>query len=228
MCSRQVFSAANEIAEAFGIQDTNDRVALTNAAPTDSTPIISLQQPQILQYFKWGFPWVGNDERSRLTTCVRSETALIKFKHLFNKKNRALSISNGFFEFSKTHKTPYYFKAKDQPYTIIAALWDKTMDIKTGNYENRYAILTVEPNDLVANTHDRMPVILTPAAQKIWMDENSSFEQLKELFLAYSEDNMEVKIADKSVNNAKNKNFKLEGLKNPSENPEPPTQGSLF
>lgn len=227
MCSRQVFASSDEIATAFGLVDDANQEEITNGAPTDATPIITLQEPKKLQYFKWGFPWIDRYDKQVLTTCIRSETSIKKFSHLFNKKNRCLSISKGFLEFSKQTKDPYYFVATDQPFTVIAALWDFTMEPKTGVSENRYAILTVDPSELVAKTHDRMPVILNKEAQAIWMNPDSSIEELEALFVAYDQYNMEVKIMSKKINNSRNKNFKIDKLIDPKDQPNP-EQGSLF
>ena len=227
MCSRQVFVASAEIAAAFNLIDDAQKEEMIIGAPTDATPMITLQEPNKLQYFRWGYPWFEQSGKQNITACIRAETAYKKFKRLLDKKNRCLSISNGFLEFAKNTKDPYYFTAKDQPYTVIAALWDFTPDTKTGVSENRYAILTTTPNELVAKTHDRMPVILSKAAQAIWMNPNATQEELEALFVPYDKENMEVKIASKKINNSRNKNIKLDNLRDPKDelNPE---QGSLF
>lgn len=227
MCSRQVFASSEEIAAAFDLVDEANHDEITNGAPTDVTPIITLQEPKNLQYFKWGFPWTNKDSQYILTTCIRSDTSTKKFSHLFNKKNRCLSISKGFLEFSKQTKDPYYFVATDQPFTVIAALWDVTMEPKTGVIENRYSILTISPNDLVSKTHDRMPVILNKEAQAVWMNPDSNLEALEALFLAYDQAHMEVKIMSKKINNSRNKNFKIDKVIDPKDRPHP-EQGSLF
>ena len=117
--------------------------------------------------------------------------------------------------------------ATDQPYTVIAALWDFTPDNRTGISENRSAILTTDPNELVASTHDRMPVILNKEGQAIWMNPESSIEELEALFVAYPQEQMEVKIASKKVNNSRNKDFRLDNLKEPKD-VQRPEQGELF
>jgi putative SOS response-associated peptidase YedK len=227
MCSRQVFANSEEIALVFDLLDKVNQKEITNGAPTDATPIITLQDPNKLQYLKWGFPWFGQDGRQNLTTCIRSETAFKKFGRLFDKKNRCLSISKGFFEFSKNTKDPYYFVVTDQPYTVIASLWDFTPDTKTGISQNRYAILTTSPNKLVAKTHDRMPVILNKESQAIWMNPNSTIEEIEALFIAYAPTQMNVKIASKQINNSRNKEVKLDNLIDPKDKPNP-EQGLLF
>ena len=130
-------------------------------------------------------------------------------------------------EFEKTTKDPYYFIASDQPYTVIAALWDYTPEVKTGINEFRYAILTTAPNDLVTKSHDRMPVILNKEAQATWMNPDATDEELLALFVAYDQNYMEVKITSKKINNSRNKNVKLNNLRDPDDQPNF-HQGSLF
>ena len=227
MCSRQIFASSEKIASAFDLVNEANRDEITNGAPTDASPIITLQEPKKLQYLRWGFPWVDKDGKHILTTCIRSDTSTKKFSNLFKKKNRCLSISIGFLEFAKQTKDPYYFVATDQPFTVIAALWDFTLEPKTGVSENRYSILTVTPNELVGKTHDRMPVILNKEAQAVWMSPDSTMEELEALFVAYDQDHMEVKIMSKKINNSRNKSFKIDKLIDPKDKPNP-EQGSLF
>lgn len=228
MCSRQLFAKGEEIAALLKLELAESKEGMDNAAPTDRTPVITLQEPQKLQYYSWGFTWI--DQRSggtALTTCLRGDKLTSSWKRFLNSKQRCLAVSKGFYEFSKVTKDPYFFTVKDQPFCFIAAFWDYTPNVKTGLLEHRYAIVTVEPNDLVSKTHDRMPLILTREGQAKWLDPNTSKEELLELLKPYDEDQMDVKIASKEMNNSKNKNFKLDKLIDP-EDKQPPEQGKLF
>ena len=86
MCSRQVFAASEEIAATFNVINEAKQDEITNGSPTDATPIITMQKPNKLQYFRWGFPWFAQDGRQNLITCFRSETAYQKFKRLMTKR----------------------------------------------------------------------------------------------------------------------------------------------
>jgi putative SOS response-associated peptidase YedK len=44
----------------------------------------------------------------------------------------------------------------------MAAVWKLWKNQKTGQWEQTFAILTGEPNELVASVHDRMTTLLEP------------------------------------------------------------------
>jgi putative SOS response-associated peptidase YedK len=52
----------------------------------------------------------------------------------------------------------------------IAGLWENWKDPR-GEWQRTFAILTVPPNELVAEIHDRMPAILRPEHYTRWMSE---------------------------------------------------------
>jgi putative SOS response-associated peptidase YedK len=53
-------------------------------------------------------------------------------------------------------------------------------------------ILTTEANDLMRPLHDRMPVILDPSADALWLDPRASADALRSLFVPFASDRMEV------------------------------------
>lgn len=227
MCSRQVFAKGEEIAALLGLELVESKEGMDNAAPTDLTPVITLQDPKKLQYFSWGISWFDAGGVSRITPCLRGEKLTTSWKHFLNSNKRCLVIMKAFYEFSKLMKEPYHFSVLDQPYAIIAGFWDYTPNVRSGVMEHRYGIVTTEPNEKIAKTHDRMPVILTPEGQAIWLDPNATKEQLLELIKPYDQDQIEVKVASKELNNSRNKNFKIDKLIDPHGRPDP-EQGTLF
>ena len=56
----------------------------------------------------------------------------------------------------------------DRPFAF-AGLWESWERPEHG-YLETCAILTTEPNELVARVHNRMPVILPPDAHDAWLD----------------------------------------------------------
>jgi len=227
MCSRQVFAKGEEIAALLGLELVEPKEGMDNAAPTDLTPVITLQEPKKLQYYSWGITWFDGAGVSRITTCLRGEKLTTSWKHFLKSDRRCLAVSSGFYEFSKLMKEPYFFTLTDQPYTFIAAFWDYTPNVRTGVMEHRYGIITIHPNDKVAKTHDRMPVILTPEGQAKWLDPKATQEGLLALIQPYDQDHMDVKVAPKELNNSRNKEFKLDKLIDPHGRPNP-EQGTLF
>jgi putative SOS response-associated peptidase YedK len=57
-----------------------------------------------------------------------------------------------------------------QIFRRLPGLWENWKDPK-GEWQRTFAILTVTPNELVAQIHDRMPAILRPKHCDRWLGE---------------------------------------------------------
>ena len=78
-------------------------------------------------------------------------------KHL--KERRCVIPCEGFYEWrDEGGKQPYYFSRKDGKPLMLAGIWE-IAEYK-GDSRVAFAILTDEPNELVASYHDRMPLAL--------------------------------------------------------------------
>jgi putative SOS response-associated peptidase YedK len=103
---------------------------------------------------------------------ARAETAAEKpaFKELLQRR-RCLIPADGFYEWQKTGKTkqPYCFEMMQGEPFVFAGLWDSWRTPDGATLET-CTILTTTPNQLVADIHDRMPVILPPASYDLWLD----------------------------------------------------------
>ena len=59
---------------------------------------------------------------------------------------------------------PYAIAMKDGSPFGIAGLWENWKQPGTGEWVRTFAIITTDANELVGEIHDRMPLILHPAA----------------------------------------------------------------
>jgi putative SOS response-associated peptidase YedK len=77
------------------------------------------------------------------------------------KSQRCLIPADGFYEWKKSGKAkqPYCFELADGKLFAFARLWDRRKDARCQIVES-CTILTTTPNALLADVHDRMPVIL--------------------------------------------------------------------
>ena len=76
------------------------------------------------------------------------------------------------------------------PAGALAGLWENWKS-PAGEWVRSFAIVTTEPNDLCAELHNRMPVILAPETWPSWLGEEPADEaQLKSLLVPYPSDNM--------------------------------------
>jgi putative SOS response-associated peptidase YedK len=91
----------------------------------------------------------------------------------------------------------------------LAGLWE-TWRSPAGERVRSFAIVTTAPNALIAELHDRMPVILAPENWPLWLGERSAdLEELKSLLNPYPADDMVIWQVDRRVGNVKNKDPSL-------------------
>ncbi len=98
------------------------------------------------------------------------------------KRNRCLIPVSGYFEWQDTSggKQPWYFTSSDgSPALTIAGLWDEWQDKETGIALKSCTMIITEPNTLVAEVHDRMPVLLSPDEFEPWLAGEAGLEVLK-------------------------------------------------
>ena len=93
--------------------------------------------------------------------------------------------ADGFYEWKSYGKTkqPYCFQLERGELFAFAGLWDRWRSHNKEIIES-CTILTTKPNALVADVHDRMPVILAPENYELWLDasmqdENRALAMLK-------------------------------------------------
>ena len=93
---------------------------------------------------------------------------------------RCLLPADGFFEWRRSgkEKQPFHFGMQDDSLFAFAGLWDRWRD-PAGAVIESCSILTTTPNSLLADVHDRMPVILRPENYDLWLD--PGFKDVKAL-----------------------------------------------
>jgi putative SOS response-associated peptidase YedK len=94
--------------------------------------------------------------------------------------------------------------ADDRPFAF-AGLWDKWKD-SAGNVLESYALVTTEPNELVATIHDRLALILKPEDYNRWLttDDGEDPRLPFDLFHPFDSDKMKMIPANPAVGNWRN------------------------
>jgi putative SOS response-associated peptidase YedK len=87
-----------------------------------------------------------------------------------------------------------------RPFTF-AGLWEGWKDPESAEWLRTCTIITGEPNELVAQIHPRMPVILPEQHHATWLAETDD-GGLKELLLPYPADKMRMREISPRVNSA--------------------------
>ena len=145
-----------------------------NLAPTQQMPVVLNDGTRLLDTARWGLipSWAKDPALGNKLINARSETVSEKpsFRSAF-KRRRCLVLVDGWFEWKQSTKpkTPYYFHRQDGRPMAFAGLWEEWTAPDTGEVLRTCTILTTGPNAVMAPIHDRMPVILQPEAQDIWL-----------------------------------------------------------
>ena len=123
-------------------------------------------------------------------------------KHL--KERRCVVPCEGFYEWrDEGGKQPYYFSRKDGKPLMLAGIWE-IAEYK-GDSRVAFAILTDEPNELVASYHDRMPLALADDKVATWLDLSNERPLGENLPLDLNE--FRVRPMDRAMNNVRQKNL---------------------
>jgi putative SOS response-associated peptidase YedK len=179
MCGRYRLSRRKEaLAEHFGTDFADlDWEPRYNIAPTQSVPAIWRDDrgPTLhASLMRWGLipSWATDPNIGARTINARSETAASKpsFREPL-RKQRCLIPANGFYEWQRAakRKQPFCFEVGDGGIFAFAGLWDRWR-CPDGQAVETCTILTTTPNALLADVHDRMPVILAPEHYGCWLD----------------------------------------------------------
>src|SRR6516164_9108182 len=127
------------------------------------------------------------------------------FRKTFERRRCLVPVDN-FYEWKKTGtgKQPYAIALADRGIMALAGLWENWHS-PGGEWVRSFAIITTQPNELCAELHNRMPVILAPEAWPAWLGEEPTDEaQLKSLLAPYPSDGMVSWPVSTRVGNVKN------------------------
>jgi putative SOS response-associated peptidase YedK len=180
MCSRYAATAAPAVLAArFGVAPAPGLKPRFNAAPGQDAAVVLAAPAPRMSLLRWGLlPAWAKGPAAKPQINARAESLADKpfFRESFRWR-RALVPADGWFEWPKrgADKSPRLFRRKDGGLFAFAGLWDNA----------GFAIVTVEPNPLVARIHDRMPAILARGAEAEWLDPQTRPDRLQELLRPY-------------------------------------------
>jgi putative SOS response-associated peptidase YedK len=139
---------------------------------------------------------------------ARAETVATKpaFRAAY-KARRCLIPAEGFYEWKRNvaPSRPHYIHKRDGSPMAFAGLWEP-WQAEDETIES-CAIITTEPNELMARLHNRMPVILDPQDFDWWM--TGSVDEVGQLLLPCPSDELEAYPISRRVNNPRNEGPEL-------------------
>lgn len=172
----------------YTLRQTSDQIALRfqaatviaeteesyNIAPTESVAVVTEQAGvRSVEAFRWGLipSWAKDAGIGARMINARAETLAEKpaFRSLL-KRRRCLVPADGFYEWMTTGegKQPLYFHLAENEMFAFAGLWDIWHGPK--GPVRSVTLVTTRCNELVSPVHDRMPVMMLPENEKLWLD----------------------------------------------------------
>lgn len=179
-----------------------------NVAPSHILPVILNSDTHHFNAVRWGFIpfWAKDIKISYKMINARIETLLEKntFKSAVKNK-RCLIPSDGFYEWKKTPegKTPYRIARQDNQLFSYAGLWSKWQS-PDGESILSFTIITQAPNKKLEDIHDRMPAMLMPEQESLWLDDTLNPEELLNMISPYPDDLLKVYPVSDRVNKVGN------------------------
>jgi putative SOS response-associated peptidase YedK len=221
MCGRFVSSSPpDELAKYFAVEQVAEQALEPsyNVAPTkDIYVVLETGGVRRLDAFHWGLvpfwakdPSVGN---KMINARADSVTTKNSYKRAFAKR-RCIIPADGFYEWQKIPgqkaKQPMYIERADGEPLAFAGLWElwRPKGAPEGDDSQLLrscTIITGEPNDKMAEIHDRMPVMLPASAWAAWLDPaNDDLENLGKLLVPAPSELITIHPVGTAVNNVRN------------------------
>ena len=225
MCGRFVSSSPpDELAKYFDVDAVAEQVIEPsyNVAPSqDVYVVVESGGSRRLDAFRWGLVpfWAKDPATGYKMINARAESVTDKnaYKRAFQKR-RCIIPADGFFEWKKIPgqkaKQPYFIHRADGEPMAFAGLWEVWRpaddEDRTSEPLRTCTIITGEPNEKVADIHDRMPVMLPPSAWAEWLDpENDDVETLGKFLVPAPATLYALHPVTRAVNNVREKGPEL-------------------
>jgi putative SOS response-associated peptidase YedK len=171
MCGRAKLSTpAETLREAFQLDEVPDLPARYNIAPTQPIPVV--RSPHRLDFLRWGLMIANSKGRGAgINVRVESVARAPAYRDAFRAR-RCLVIVDGFYEWKKNaagRSQPYVVQRQDRQPFALAGIWDRGVTLD-GEVLDSCAVLTGPAHGVVAQVHDRMPIIVPASAYARWID----------------------------------------------------------
>jgi putative SOS response-associated peptidase YedK len=214
MCGRYTLVSLSEFTDLFPWIRGGDAPVPPryNVAPTQPIAVVTNTKAPAIDFHVWGLvpSWAKDPSIGNRMINARAETLAEKptFRTAL-KRRRCVVPADGFYEWKRNSdgktKTPMHITLRSGKPFAFAGLWD-VWHSADGSELPSATIITTAPNELMADIHDRMPVLLDEAGMKRWLDpaEHANPEPLLSLLRPFPADAMQARAVSKLVNNPRN------------------------
>ena len=182
-----------------------------NIAPTDEAiVVVERDDRRALKGYRWGLipHWAPDARIASRTFNARAESiaSMPAFRESFRRR-RCLVPVDAFYEWKRQDgvRQPYrIFRADGRP-LALAGLWAGWKNPETDEVRRTFTIVTTTPNAVVAELHNRMPVIVPDEAWARWLDPRpTELGELRALLEPSDEVALEIAPASRLVNDVRN------------------------
>lgn len=178
MCGRYTLAAPPaRLQEIFRLAKKPASTPRYNIAPTDAVLALrrKIGEETEAVWLRWGLvPEWAKDAGLSVRTMINARAESVFDKPAFKQSvlyRRCLVPGDGFYEWRRGRgvKQPYWFTLSDGRPFAMAGIWERWRG-EGDRVVETCAVLTTAANELVADLHDRMPLILREADHALWMD----------------------------------------------------------
>lgn len=216
--------------EVFGLPVPDDYAPSYNVAP--GTDVLAVDG-QGFAHRLWGLvpSWADDPGVGARLINARAETVFDKPSFREGARaHRLLVPVQAFYEWRRKgrERTPFAFGLDGADCFALAGIGASRTDPHTGEVLETLAVLTCPPNAVMAKVHDRMPVILPPAAWAAWLDPVAAIDDLARLLVTYPAKGMRAWPVNRRVNSPVTEGPELLEPAPDNGPASPPRQGSLL
>jgi putative SOS response-associated peptidase YedK len=199
MCGRVIQSSGPiryAIVEGIDVPDNrvHNYTPRWNAAPSQELLVIrrNHQTAEVsLDPLRWGLIpyWCQDPKGGRKPINAKCETVgrLPMFRDAYRRRRCILPV-DGFYEWKaikgQKAKRPYAIAMKHGKPFGIGGLWENWKDPASGEWIRTFVVITTDANELVAQIHNRMPLILAPGDYARWLSDEPDPRDLMRPFPA--------------------------------------------
>ena len=202
----------SDLAEIFAAEALVDEPGgRYNIAPTDEAiVVVEREDRRALKGYRWGLipHWAPDARIASRTFNARAESigSMPAFRESFRRR-RCLVPVDAFYEWKREDgvRQPYrIFRADGRP-LALAGLWAGWKNPETDEVRRTFTIVTTTPNAVVAELHNRMPVIVPDEAWGRWLDPRPTDPaELRALLEPSDEIALGIAAASRLVNDVRN------------------------
>ena len=212
MCGRFGLTRPDKLdLERFGITESPELVPRFNIPPSSDILVVRERKGVTeAEMIRWGLvpSWAKDVSIGNRMANVRSDTALEKssFRAAMQKR-RCLIPADVFFEWQdvpgQKRRKPYAVALNGGEIFALGGVWEAWRPKGGGEWVITCAILTTEPNELLAPIHDRMPVIIRPDDYAKWISPSAGMAEVRQLVASFPSEEMKTWEISLMVNDPK-------------------------